>query len=298
MNQIELFEKLVRDYIGSRYAIAVDHGTSAIMDSLIAVGVGIGDKVITTPYTFDATSDAILHVGADPLFADIRREDYLINPDKVEELIKENKDEVKAILCVHLFGKVCNMNRLMELSIHWGIPLIEDASQSFGAEYKGKKAGTFGVAGTFSFYHTKNLPAYEGGMVVTDSIRVTDKIRALRNHGYNDLGLKIMLGYNHKMSHSNAFHGAQYLSLHKPAIKSMLGRYGPRDGYYPRVAYDNLVYRGLGIGETGLCPIAEEIAQIVRTKLRYIKQGPRCPTCSQFIEFGRCNCPYEKEEET
>jgi len=262
MNPVELFETEFQKYIGTKHAAAVCNGTAALHTALLALGVKLGDKIITTAYTFPATSNAILMCGAVPVFADIEKDRPHIDPESVDKLLSAH-DGIVGVLPVHLFGEACNMDRLMEITK--GLWVLEDSSQAIGAEYKGKKLGSIGDAGTYSFYASKNLPCYEGGMVVTNREDVHQKAQIIRNHGFYK-GEMIQMGYNYKMPWNNAFHGWQFLMLHKPSIEAELGRYGPEDGYYPRVVYDYPYYKKLGI--IGDCPNAEKLAETVRRNIK------------------------------
>ena len=262
MNPVELFETEFQKYIGTKHADAVCNGTAALHTALLALGVKPRDKVITTAYTFPATANAILMCGATPLFADIEKNRPHIDPESVDKLLSTH-DGVVGVIPVHLFGEACDMDRLMPVSE--GLWLLEDASQAIGAEYNGKKLGSIGDAGTYSFYASKNLSCYEGGMVVTNREDVHQKVQMIRNHGFYG-GEMVQMGYNYKMPWNNAFHGWQFLLLHKPSIEAELGRYGSKDGYYPRVVYDHPYYKELGI--TGDCPNAEKLAETVRKNMK------------------------------
>lgn len=189
MTVIEEFEKEFCRFTGAKYAVAVCNGTSALHVALMALGVCKGDGVITTPFTHISTVNAILYCGAHPLFADINRENFCIDPQQVAKVLHDNSD-VKAILCVHLFGNVCNLASLRVRADHYGVKLVEDCAQAFGRTYtvRGKKTttvsvGRMGDIGTFSFYASKNLWTFEGGMLVTDNDELAKKARLLRSHG-------------------------------------------------------------------------------------------------------------------
>jgi len=262
MNPVELFEYEFRNFLGVNRAVAVCNGTAALHTALLAVGVQEGDEVITTPFTFPATVNMILACGAKPLFADINPETYCIDPMKVDELSMSRR--VSAVLAVHLFGNVCDMDELIGICEEGHLALIEDTSQALGAMYNGKYAGTFGDAGTFSFYATKSLWTFEGGMVVTNNDDVGYEARLIRNHGVDDWGKMIRFGYNYKMPWNCAFQGWQMVLLHKPSIFAELGRYGPMDhrDIYSRLVYDHPYYQKLGI--RGDCPVAEEVARKIK----------------------------------
>ena len=171
------------------------------MIALQALGIKEGDEVITTPFTFAATGNSILYVGAKPVFADIDPKTFNIDPHSIEERITE---KTKAILPVHLYGQPCEMKRIMKICHDNGLFLIEDAAQAHGAEYGGKKAGSFGDISCFSFYATKNLVTAEGGMCLTGSEELCEKMRMIRNHGQGVQYEHHMLSYNFRMTDINA----------------------------------------------------------------------------------------------
>lgn len=177
------FEKAVADYIGVPDAVGVSSGTDAILVSLMALGIGYGDKVATTTFSFFATAGCIVRVGAIPVFCDIDEDTFNIDCDKLEDILK--KENIKAVIPVHLYGQVCDMNALLNLQKKYGFYIIEDSAQSIGAQYKdGKQAGTFGDYGCYSFFPSKNLGCFgDGGLVVSKDLEKVEKIRILRNHG-------------------------------------------------------------------------------------------------------------------
>ena len=179
----EFFERAVATYCGAKHAIGCSSGTDAQLMLLMAMDIGPGDAVITTPYTFFATASCIARVGARPVFADIDPATYNICPASVEALIKKTKN-VKAIVPVHLYGCCADMAALLEIGKRHGIPVIEDAAQALGAVHPLGSAGAMGEAGWFSFYPTKNLGAFgDAGMVVCQDDALAAKLRAIRNHG-------------------------------------------------------------------------------------------------------------------
>lgn len=261
MNPVELFEDEFRKYVGSGYAAAVCNGTAALHSALLACKMQARWRVITTPFTFPATVNAILYCGGIPVFADIDPDTYCIDAYEVERLAKTDY-RIRAVIAVDLFGNTPQLDYLREFCDEERIVLVEDASQALGAKYKDKMAGTWGDVGTFSFYATKNLWTYEGGMVVTDNELIDRNVRMIRNHGLNEEGQMVALGYNYKMPWNCAFQGWQQLLLHKPAIEAELGRYGPWDGYYPQLVYDHPYYKRKNI--FGDCPVAEGVARDVK----------------------------------
>ncbi len=177
---VEDFENNLSSFLGVKYAVGVNSGTDALIFALRAAGIGPGDEVITVSHTFVASIASIVHVGAKPVLVDAR-EDFNMDVDKIEEAITE---KTRAILPVHLNGRICEMAKLMEIAQKHNLIVIEDAAQSLGAEFNGKKAGSFGISGCFSFYPAKLLGSLgDGGAVVTNNAESAEKIRLLRNHG-------------------------------------------------------------------------------------------------------------------
>lgn len=197
--EVEEFEKEMAEFCGVKHAIGLNSGTDALLLSLKAVGVIPGDEVITTPFTFIATAGAIANCGAKPVFVDINPETFNIDHSKIEEKITER---TKAILPVHLFGQIADMDEIISVAKKHNLFVIEDAAQAIGAEYKGKKAGTIGDLGCFSFFPSKNLGAYgDGGMVVTNNEELANKIRLLKNHGSSpkEKYLNLLIGTNSRL---------------------------------------------------------------------------------------------------
>lgn len=195
--EVKQFEDEFASFCRARYAVGVSSGTAALHLALLATGVGKGDEVITVPYTFTATTEAISYAGAGTIFVDINPEDYNIDISRVEEKITER---TKAILPVHLYGHPVDMAPLLTLADKYGLKVIEDAAQAHGAEYQGRKVGTRGTVGCFSFYPGKNLGAFgDGGMIVTNDERVADRVRLLRNHGRGEKYEHLVEGYNYRL---------------------------------------------------------------------------------------------------
>jgi dTDP-4-amino-4,6-dideoxygalactose transaminase len=190
------FEETFANTFNVKHAIAVSSGTTALHIALLANGVGPGDEVITTPFTFAATVNAILYVGAKPVFVDIDEETFNMDLSLVEEQITPG---TKAILPVHLYGYMCDMDRMQAIAEKYGLKIIEDACQAVAASYKNKFAGSFGT-GTFSFYATKNLMCGEGGMITTNDDAVAELCRMFRSHGMKRRYYHEMLGYNFRMT--------------------------------------------------------------------------------------------------
>jgi len=204
----ERFEKDFSKYVGTKFGAAVSSGTSALQLGLQSLGLKKGDEVITTPFTFAATANAILHCGAKPVFSDIDSRTLNIDPVKI---IENATKKTKAILCVHLYGQPCDMAALMKICDKEGLLLVEDAAQAIGAEFRGKKAGSFGMLSAFSFYATKNITTGEGGMVLTNSEDIDESVRILRNHGQTRPYRHDVVSFNFRMTDIQAAIGIEQL---------------------------------------------------------------------------------------
>jgi len=204
-NEVKEFENRIADYCGAKHAIGVASGTDALLLSIKAIGAGQRktDKVITTTFTFFATAGAIVNAGAQPVFIDIDPETYNIDTQKIEKFLSANPglhDEIKGIIPVHLYGQIADMDPINKIAQKYDYKVIEDAAQSFGAEHNGKKAGTIGDLGCFSFFPSKNLSGYgDGGMVITDDDNLAEKIRMLRIHGCKTKYYHPIVGYNSRL---------------------------------------------------------------------------------------------------
>jgi len=191
------FETEFAAFCGSRYALGVGSGTDALWLSLLALGVGPGDEVITVPNSFMATAEAISLCGARPVFVDIDDQTYAMDPAQLEAAITLR---TQAIIPVHLFGQMADMDPILAIGRRYGSPIVEDACQAHGAEYRGRKAGSLGVAGCFSFYPGKNLGAFgEAGGVVTDEPDLRSRIQMLRDHGQAAKFMHSAIGWNARM---------------------------------------------------------------------------------------------------
>lgn len=178
---VQKFEREVQAYLGVKHAVGCGNGTDALTLALRACGIGSGDEVITTPFSFFATAEAIASIGAIPVFVDVKETDYTIDPSKIESNITAR---TKAILPVHIFGACCDMDAIMMIAKKHGLYVIEDDAQAFGSTYKGKYAGSIADIGCFSFYPTKNLGGCgDGGMCTTNNDELAVAIKALREHG-------------------------------------------------------------------------------------------------------------------
>ncbi len=195
-------ENKIRDYHGVSEAIGVASGTDALYLSLLSFGIGKGDEVITTPFTFFATAEAIIYAGAKPVFVDIDPETFNIDVSQIPKAITE---KTRAILPVHIFGHPADMSSIMEISKKYNLRVIEDCAQSFGASLNGKKTGSYGDAGCFSFYPSKNLGAYgDGGMIILNDRAAAEKVRMYRNHGSKGAYRHEFAGYNSRLDEIQA----------------------------------------------------------------------------------------------
>lgn len=200
--ELEALEEELAKYLGVKYSVGVASGTEALELALLACGVGPGDEVITTPFTFIATAEAIVKCGATPVFSDIDPRTFNLDPAQIEAKIT---DKTKAILPVHLYGQPADMEPILKLSKQYNLKVIEDCAQSLGAEYGGRKVGSLGDAGCFSFFPSKILGAYgDGGMVATNSAEVAEKVRMLRNHGSRERYYHLIHGYNSRLDNLQA----------------------------------------------------------------------------------------------
>lgn len=194
---VAAFEREFADYCEAKFAIGLGNGTDALWLSLLAHGVGPGDDVVTVPSTFMATAEAISFCGARPVFVDIEESTYNLDPALLEKSITP---KTKAIIPVHLFGQTADLDPILEIANRHGLPVIEDACQAHGARYKGRRAGSIGLSGCFSFYPGKNLGALgEAGAVVTNDSALADKIKVLRDHGQAKKYVHSVIGWNARM---------------------------------------------------------------------------------------------------
>ncbi|MTW87823.1 aminotransferase class V-fold PLP-dependent enzyme [Virgibacillus dakarensis] len=195
-------EEVASSYLGTSYSLGVGNGTDALILALKALDIGPGDEVITTPFTFFATAEAIAQTGAKPVFVDIEETTYNIDPEKLEEKITHH---TKAIMVVHLFGQAANMQEIKRIASDNNLYVIEDACQAFGTEYQGKKAGAIGDIGCFSFFPSKNFGAFgDGGLVTTNQKVWYEKINILRNHGSEQKYHHAAIGMNSRLDEFQA----------------------------------------------------------------------------------------------
>lgn len=200
--QVKEFEKEFASYCGLSYGVGVNSGTDALYLALLACGVGPEDEVITVPNTAVPTICAIRMAGAKPVFCDVEEDTLLMNPGLIKKLVTKR---TKAIIPVHLFGQMCAMDRIMDISNEHNLKVIEDACQSHGAEWKGLKAGNFGDIACYSFYPSKNLGAFgDGGIIVTRDENIADKIRMSRNYGQESRYYNVVEGVNSRLDEIQA----------------------------------------------------------------------------------------------
>ncbi len=198
------FEKAFGDYIGVRAASAVNSGTAALHVALAALGIGPGDEVIVPALTFMSTATAVLHQNAIPVFADIDKDSFCISPEDMEKRITER---TRAIIPVHLYGNSAEMESLMEIARAHNLYVIEDCAQAHGTTYRGRKVGSIGDMGAFSFFATKHMTTGEGGMIVSDNTEWIRRANRIRSHGMVGRDDHVMLGYNYRMNEMAASMG-------------------------------------------------------------------------------------------
>lgn len=205
--RVKIFEHDFAEMCAVKHAVATASGTTALHTALVAHGIGPGDEVITSPFTFIASANSILFVGAKPVFVDIDPVTYNIDPDLIEAAITT---KTKAIMPVHLFGLSADMDAIMAIAEEHNLIVIEDACQSHGATFRGKKVGSFGT-GTFSLYPTKNMTSAEGGMITTNDAEIAENARVIRQHGMRRRYYHDELGFNFRMTDVHAAIGHEQL---------------------------------------------------------------------------------------
>jgi dTDP-4-amino-4,6-dideoxygalactose transaminase len=230
--RVAALEEAFARMTGARHAIATTSGTTGLHLALLAHGIGPGDEVITSPFTFIASVNAILFTGAKPVFADIDEASFNIDPERLEAAITPR---TKAVMPVHLYGQPCDMDEICAIAERHGVVLLEDAAQAVGATYRGRHVGTFGTA-VFSLYATKNVMSGEGGMITTDADDVADRARLLRNHGMRNRYEYEMLGYNFRLTDVLAAIGLAQLGRMEEATRRRRSNAG----------YLNAHLRGIG----------------------------------------------------
>ena len=230
--RVAALEEAFTKFSGARHAIATSSGTTGLHLALLAHGIGPGDEVITSPFTFIASVNAILFTGAQPVFADIEEASFNIDPERLEAAITPR---TKAVMPVHLYGQPCDMDEICAIAERHNVVVLEDAAQAVGATYRDRHVGTFGTA-VFSLYATKNVMTGEGGMITTDSDVVADRARLLRNHGMRNRYEYEMLGYNFRLTDLLAAIGLAQLGRMEEATRRRRSN----------AAYLNAHLRGVG----------------------------------------------------
>ena len=199
---VQAFEKEAAEYLGVKHCLGLNSGTDALHLALRAAGIGEGDEVITSPFTFIATGEAISYVGATPVFVDVEPDTYNISLEAIKAAITE---KTKAVMPVHIFGQPVDMSALLAMTEPLGITVIEDCAQSFGAHISGKHTGSFGLAGAYSFFPSKNLGCYgDGGMIATNDTALFEEAQILRNHGMRVRYHHTDIGYNSRLDELQA----------------------------------------------------------------------------------------------
>lgn len=204
------FENEFAEYAGAKYGIATTSGTTALEVALRAMGIKEGDKVITTAYSFIASTNSIVYVGATPVFVDIDPDTFNIDLDALKKALEDNPD-AKAMLIVHLFGQACNMDEILKLAKEYDVMVLEDCAQAHGAMWGDKKVGSFGTAAAFSFYPTKNMTTGEGGIVLTNDAQIAENAKMIINHGMKVRYTHDIVGYNYRMTNIAAAIGLEQL---------------------------------------------------------------------------------------
>ncbi len=316
-NVVENFEKEFAEYIGVKHAIAVNSGTAALHISIASLDIGPGDEVIIPPFTFIATASSILHNNAIPIFADINNQSYTLDPESVKKKIS---NKTKAIIPVHLGGVTADMGPLIDIAKENNLYIIEDACQSHGAKYNGKKVGSIGDLGTFSFYPSKNMTTGEGGIVTTNNSKLARQCRLLRHHGEPYWYSYNRLGWNYRMTEIQGALGrvqlkkldeyirirnenAQYLTV---AVSDISGIDPPYIPEYCEPAYNYWIGRihpnVIGLDQDQfiskfpnskiLYPKPLYETKLFQKKIGYPKGCPwSCPFYGKEIDYTKINLP-------
>jgi dTDP-4-amino-4,6-dideoxygalactose transaminase len=203
---VEEFERKWAEYVGTDHAVAVSNGTVALQLSLNALGLQPGDEVIVPSLSFGSTATAVVHQACVPVFADVERETYNLDPDDLERCLT---DRTEAVIPVHLYGHPAEMDEILAFADEHDLAVVEDAAQAHGATYRGETVGSIGDVGCFSFYATKNVTTGEGGIVTTDDDELAEELRLLRSHGMRNRDDHVTLGYNHRMNELQGAIGAE-----------------------------------------------------------------------------------------
>ncbi len=271
--KVSEFEKEFASWVDADYGVATNSGTAALHVALLACGIGAGDEVITTPFTFIASGNSIVYTGAKPVFADIDLKTFTLDSSYIESLIT---DKTKAIMPVHLYGQSADMDAICDIAEDHDLIVIGDAAQAHGATYNGKNVGSLGDMACFSFYPTKNMTTSEGGMITTSNKEFVEEANIFRAHGSRVKYHHDDIGYNFRMTDISAAIGfAQKGSVHVYHQYTIRVEKGNRDDWidiltengigtgvhYPIPLYNQPIYKKLGF--TGNCPNAELAASSV-----------------------------------
>lgn len=208
--RVKEFEEDFSKFNGVKESIAVNSGTAALQVSLAALGLKPGDEIITTPFTFIATSNSVISLGGIPVFVDVDPRTYNLDPEQLEDAITE---KTRGIIPVHLFGLPCDMVKIIEIAGKHDLFILEDAAQAIGATYDGRMVGRFGDAAIYSFYATKNITTGEGGMIVTNDSEVAERARQIRDQGQDEKYHHVLLGFNFRMTEIAAAIGLEQLKV-------------------------------------------------------------------------------------
>jgi dTDP-4-amino-4,6-dideoxygalactose transaminase len=209
--EVREFEAAFADYVGTEHAIATSSGTTALHTMLEAAGIGEGDVVVTSPFSFISSANAIKHAGAEPVFADVDAKTFNLDPAATREIL-EQREDITTIMPVHLYGLPAEMDVFRKLASEFDLQLFEDAAQAHGASFDSEMVGTLGDAAAFSFYPTKNMTTGEGGMVTTNDDEIANRARQVINHGRSDTYEHEFVGYNYRMTNIQAAIGNDQLS--------------------------------------------------------------------------------------
>jgi dTDP-4-amino-4,6-dideoxygalactose transaminase len=304
-DRVREFEKKFADYIGTKYAIAVNSGTAALHVSLASLELGPGDEVIVPPFTFVATATSVLHQNSIPIFADIDSKTYCIDPKSIQDSITP---KTKAIIPVHLFGHPAAMDEIQEIGEENDISVIEDACQAHGAEYKGKKIGSMGELACFSFFESKNMMTGEGGIICTNNGELAEKCRLIRHHGEPSWYEYVQLGYNYRMTEIQAALGIiqlkkldimnqcriKYAEYYNNNLENILGFKLPFVEKHVKHVYHLyaplIIPEELGLTKDQFLNKLNEKGTI--TKLIYPHPLYRAPLFQNLMGYGPKKCPF------
>ncbi len=225
---LEAFEDAFARYTGTKYAVGVSSGTTGLHAAVATAGIGPSDQVVTSAFSFVASSNCILYENADPVFVDIDPDTFNLDPAGIESALT---DRTRALLPIHVFGQICDMEPMLRIARNRDLVVIEDACEAIGSEHRGRKAGSFGDMAVFGFYPNKQIAAGEGGIVTCDDPALATRLRSLRNQGRDEMGTwlrHIHLGYNYRLGEINAALGLSQLNR----IDDLLARRDRVAGWY------------------------------------------------------------------